>query len=182
MTHRLQLLERIYRLRIPLEAGTKRHYLELLTEVGVVRPSLLQALLEARNAVEYRDRKPPSKRRCREVADATWYFLRSTDSLVAYRHEDFRLAPSENGYLSDVYWMSIQITYGYRFKMEARGWIPAQLGSLAATPGWIRVNACDFGTRSERWANNPMHIDKQARDWWLKGGPSRRIPNCFDRF
>src|SRR5712675_1843727 len=56
MTHRVQSLEKIYRLRVPLQSGAKTHFLKLLAEVGIVRPLLLHALLEARNAVEYRDR------------------------------------------------------------------------------------------------------------------------------
>src|SRR5439155_7220801 len=89
LTHRVQWLEKIYRLRVPLQSGAKRHFLKLLADVGIVRPLFLQALLDARNAVEYGDRKPPSKKRCQELAESVWYFLRSTDPLVVYRRESF---------------------------------------------------------------------------------------------
>ena len=168
MTHRVESLEKTYRLRVPLQSGKKPHFLKLLAEVGIVRPLLLQALLEARNAVEYRDRKPPSKRRCEELAESVWYFLRSTDRLVVHRRVCFCLNPLEDGYPSDTYFLEFDVRYGSRFRMNVRGVIPTNMASLTPISGGLRVDAHDFGSMLKQSPNNSNQSDKEDR-WRLMG-------------
>lgn len=169
LTHRVQLLERLYKLRFPLAAGAKRHFLEILSQVRVVRPTFLHALLEARNSVEYRDRKPPSARRCRELSDAVWYFLRSTDPLVLNRRDDFELTRSEDENGNYVYWLQFRIKFSKAFRMKVKGWIPAALGSLDARNGWLKVEAEKLRVRSAHWSDDSEHGDKKIDDWWVEG-------------
>ncbi len=169
VTHRTQLLEKLYRLRVPLQAGAKKHFIELLAQVGIVRPSFLRALLAARNAVEYRDRKPPSRWRCQEMADAVWYFLRSTDPLVLTRRDYFELSPSEDGYPDETYGFGVHVRYSSRFRFEISGWSPRDLVSLLPKAGWLEVRADEFYTKQERWKNEPMHADKKDEDCWFSG-------------
>lgn len=175
LTHRLQLIEKIYQLRAALEAGRKKPFLELLAEVGVVRPTLLRALLEARNAVEYRDRRPPSKKRCLELADSVWYFLRSTDPLVSVKRSYTEVGPTEDGYLTDVYSLSFSITYSRRFRIAVHGWLPNELVSLQEQ-SWWRIEADDFGIKADRWSASPHHEDKKDTDYWFRG----TMPNVRD--
>lgn len=168
LTHRIQVLDQVYRLRIPLDAGEKKPFLELLAQIGAVRPTLLKALLEARNAVEYNDRRPPSKKRCQELADSVWYFLRSTDTLVTVQRSDIELTPPEDGNLPEVYHAGFRIIYSRRFRVEFSGWFPEELVSFKEKSWWA-VEAEDYGTKVERWGTSPLHQDKKASDIWVRG-------------
>ena len=53
--------------------------LERLEAVGLARPFLIRRLFDLRNDIEHRDAAPPDLDRCLELADVTWYFLKSTD-------------------------------------------------------------------------------------------------------
>jgi hypothetical protein len=54
--------------------------LERLEQVGLARRFLIKQLFELRNDIEHKDASPPGAERARELVDATWYFLRTTDS------------------------------------------------------------------------------------------------------
>ncbi|MFT3831523.1 MAG: hypothetical protein QM691_17645 [Opitutaceae bacterium] len=169
LTQRVQLLEKLYGLRGPLEAGAKRPFVELLAEIGVVRPTFLKALLDARNDIEYRDRKPPPQKRCQELADALWYFLRSTDHIALQLRSDFQLTPTNKGFVEETYWLHFDIRYGSRFRLKANGWIPASLVSRSPRENWLEMQVAGFHTKKERWSQSPDHGDKADDDLWVIG-------------
>jgi hypothetical protein len=167
LTHRLHLFERIYNLRGLASVGKKHSYLTILAEFGVVRPFLLQRLLRVRNAIEYRDVIPPSAARCGEFIDVTWYFLRSTDSLLSVQRAGFILRSIDSSDAESPYWMSSDISYRPRFKATVTGWIPFELVFKSPQTSAIQFRG-DIHTRGQRWPKGE-HADKRPEDVWIDG-------------
>lgn len=92
INHRLQKIDSLYPIRqlFPDQNHNKR-FLQQLACLGLVRPVMLEKLIEIRNSVEHSDREPPDQIRCMEFLDLVWYFLRSTDRLVINIITDFEL-------------------------------------------------------------------------------------------
>ena len=57
----------------------KNRKLEKLEQLDIVKPLLINKLLEIRNGIEYNGTTPPSQKECEELIDIVWYFYRSTD-------------------------------------------------------------------------------------------------------
>lgn len=165
LTHRLQLLEKLYGLRRIAESGKSRPYLQILAEFGVVRPVLLERLLRVRNAIEYRDAQPPTVARCKEFVDLLWYFLRSTDAILSLQRTDIQLSPTprEN---DPTFWCSPYVKYKPSLKLEISGWIPSELFFKSAVNEGIPFQG-QFYTRGEKWPE--QHLDKKETDIWLYG-------------
>ncbi|WP_436323333.1 hypothetical protein ACSEYT_06935 [Vibrio cidicii] len=82
INHRLQAIERIYKIsKLPLEISSKR-VLDRYEYLGLIRPMVLNELIKVRNVIEHQDQTPPDKEKCIYYIDIVWYFLKSTDSLV----------------------------------------------------------------------------------------------------
>lgn len=64
---------------------SKKQILEKYQDYGLIRPSILKDLFEVRNLLEHEDSEPPQTDKCRYYIDITWYFLKSTDSLLQMR-------------------------------------------------------------------------------------------------
>jgi hypothetical protein len=63
--------------------GTKpKKILDQLEYFGIIRPLMLNRLIEIRNSVEHEYVSPPELDRCKELVEFVWYFLRSTDVLA----------------------------------------------------------------------------------------------------
>ncbi|EJL6392475.1 hypothetical protein NMR79_003933 [Vibrio vulnificus] len=82
INHRLQAIERIYKIsQLPLDISSKR-VLDRYEFLGLIRPMVLNELIKVRNVIEHQDETPPLKEKCVYYIDIVWYFLKSTDSLV----------------------------------------------------------------------------------------------------
>lgn len=82
INHRLQAIERIYKIsKLPLEISAKK-VLDRYEHLGLIRPMILNELIKVRNVIEHQDETPPEKQRCIYYIDIVWYFLKSTDALV----------------------------------------------------------------------------------------------------
>lgn len=57
----------------------KNRKLEKLEQLDIIKPLLINKLLEIRNGIEYNGKSPPTQRECEELIDIVWYFYRSTD-------------------------------------------------------------------------------------------------------
>ncbi|MCW3044931.1 MAG: hypothetical protein JWL57_3089 [Actinobacteria bacterium] len=91
--HRVEILKKVYELRrIPI-ADKPRDDIELLQYLGIIRPLMLRTLVEVRDSFEHEYLPPPSRERCRELAEIVWYFLRSTERLVHAVPVEFALSP-----------------------------------------------------------------------------------------
>ena len=91
---------------LPFPAQKKT--LEKFQFYGTIRPALLKEIFEIRNSIEHMDSMPPSLDECRRYIDFVWYFLKSTDSLLAMRcdevifwseseHRSLRFCPEFDG-------------------------------------------------------------------------------------
>ena len=92
-----------------------------MAEVGIIRPLLLKTLLNARNDVEYNDVKPPSVERCREFAEAVWYLLRSTDSILEVGHTEVAFRRDGESGDQPASWFCLEIEYKPKLKLLLRG-------------------------------------------------------------
>src|SRR6516165_6599061 len=62
----------------------KTSYYKILLDVQVILPIMRKHLIDIRNAISHDDtEKPPDLHRCRELAEFTWYYLKSTDHLLS---------------------------------------------------------------------------------------------------
>ena len=89
---RVKHLEELYGLSraFPKSIGM----LERLQAVDLARPLLIRQMFELRNDIEHNDAVVPTVERARELADATWYFLRATDSACSESPSDLVFSPA----------------------------------------------------------------------------------------
>lgn len=93
VAQRVRVLKEEYELRkLPIRSKPKDE-MELLTSLEIIRPFMLQRLIDIRNIVEHQDSRPPSVEECLMFADLIWYFLRSTDGLVHIKVDAILLQP-----------------------------------------------------------------------------------------
>jgi hypothetical protein len=86
--HRNRLLNEHYRFKAIPGVDPASKNLELLHIFGIARGSVLHLIRQLRNQVEHELHEPPDYELCSAYLDAVWYFLRSTDTLLAEITED----------------------------------------------------------------------------------------------
>jgi hypothetical protein len=93
IAQRISLLKETYALKNLARTARWRNVedLEVLANLGLVRPLLLRKLHAIRNAVEHENASPPSAEECRDFVELVWYFLKSTDSTVREIRSDYDL-------------------------------------------------------------------------------------------
>jgi len=95
---------------------------------------MLKALLDDRNEVEYADAKPPSLERCREFAEAVWYLLRSTDSLLKVGRTEVCFSKEGEDQDDSEYWFRLDIEYTPTLTLTLGGRFPPSLVSQERLP------------------------------------------------
>lgn len=162
LNQRLQVIEKNYKLRNCFGSSSKR-YLQLLEELSLIRPLLLQDLMEIRNDIEHKDKRPPNSKRCFELLDIVWYFLRATDRVIqvvgdslVYNHEN------------DVYWVNLGVTIKRKWTLTLRGWLPKEFILLQNKPDFIEIFADELNT-NEKWKHKGEHLDKKDTDLYFFG-------------
>jgi hypothetical protein len=148
---RVQHLEELYRFKwlfpqIPAS-------LDRLEAVGLARPFLIHQLVDLRNDIEHKDAKAPNAARSRELADVTWYFLKTTDYAckVVPRAVDLTEDPDgptsasnePRGFLTITVDSPLSETY------KVAGWVPLAWLADSAGPGWIRVTVESVRTKHD---------------------------------
>ncbi len=166
VNQRLKTIESSYHLKGKVFDGKPKHYLDLLACLGIIRPLLFHKLLKIRNAIEHEDTKPPSRKQCFELVDIVWYFLKSTDSLVAVQRSGWEVDT-----MNDKYGYNLEINWG-NGSIEISGWFPASLISETPREGFIKCVAKKRETKSD-FANDEekrkYHKNKSTTDTWLIG-------------
>jgi hypothetical protein len=116
---------------------------------------MLREVSEVRNLLEHHYKSPPPQRRCLELIEFAWYFLRSTDALSTSVLSDFVLHPNSAAADEDEW---VEVTYGPEtdWKCTVRGWVPAAYLSRSADLG-ITVNLNKLETAEEL-------VSRAARD------------------
>jgi len=167
LNHRLKVIEVNYNLKNLKYKNMPKGYLELLEEYGLIKPFMIKKLMEIRNDIEHNDAKPPSKVRCRELHDITWYFLKSTDRLIYYITESFELNPHKKSKLSKKYGGTLEIDNVTK-DMKLRGWFPLEYLSEFKSENSIEI-ICSTINNGEYWKNkdNKYHRDKTKDDIWI---------------
>jgi hypothetical protein len=130
---RLQHVEEIYCLAstFPKAVGA----LERLEGVGLAKPFLIRELFELRNDVEHKDATPPSQQRCGELADTTWYFLKTTDYPCKTAVSGVTLRCESGPYARDPnLWLSAQLQSDST-EIFLNGWLPVPLLHTKPLPG-----------------------------------------------
>lgn len=169
LNHRLQLIERLYQLKTLKFAEMPKGYLELLEKYGLARPYLIKKLMEIRNDIEHKDKKPPRVDRCRELLDVTWYFLKSTDKLVSTIPLDIELDPNYSNDLPEKYGCSIEVKFPKKdFKIS--GWFPINYVSKEPSKNSFKI-ICTTIHDGLYWKdkNEEYHKDKTSEDIWVLG-------------
>ena len=161
---RLKHLEGLYRFsHLPLGLRHKAT-LERLEMLGVVRPLLLRHLLDIRDAIEHKNHKAPTSRRCNELLDIAWYFLKSTDALVAQRPERVAFEHPNETRL----WACFDITWGKKPKFRISGWFAPPEVSTVVFPHSILVQAAAFHG-AEQFESSSHHGNTLETDRWVAG-------------
>lgn len=136
---RSEALRSVYKMKALPITGFPNKQFEQLCELGIIRPLLLDSLLEVRRLVEHRGDKPPPKKRCQELAEFAWYFLRATDVYVT------RVT---NGMIAILDWkptyeVSVSISPNDDWKIEIDGTLPKGTFSINPRPEWHEIKATE---------------------------------------
>ncbi|MDW5444317.1 hypothetical protein [Polaromonas sp. SM01] len=139
---RLQHLEDLYEFQgmFPKSVGS----LERLEEVGLARPFLIKQLFDLRNNIEHNDAPPPSAERTRELVDATWYFLRTTDYACKLRPDGVMLRSAEDGSFPPEQWLEITVIRDQPQRFNIGGWVSLDLISDHEQPGFTPIEVSIF--------------------------------------
>jgi hypothetical protein len=133
---RVRLLAETYNVaQLPLSEKPAGR-LEALAYLDVVRPLMLERLNEIRNVVEHEDAVPPDDTRCGELIEFSWYFLRSTDTLVRAVCDLFLLQPTEEA--NPEHWIEVKVTLPV-WRFDLRGWLDESLVSTTPVDGWLKL-------------------------------------------
>lgn len=81
INYRLKALVTVYRLDM-LPVAPVKAPLQRFREYGLVRPSLINDIMNIRNQIEHHDAPAPDRQACMHSVDIVWYFLKSTDELI----------------------------------------------------------------------------------------------------
>lgn len=128
---RVRLLDARYSFKsIPIK-HKPADVLGLLEFVGLIRPRMLQKLIDIRNAVEHEDAEPPDRDTCEVFIDFTWYFLKSTDFITQRVIDRITFTDSDNGC-----WVELWISPPDRWLPRLRGWIPSSVLSEEPKDLW----------------------------------------------
>jgi len=146
---RVRMLNDLYSFRsIPIR-DKPSDTLNLLEFVGVLRPLMLQKLIDIRNTVEHEDAAPPDQEACQVFCELTWYFLRSTDRLTRLVVKDLELRPPDE---DPNYWLTLHAGPEYNWVPKLWGWITPNLISDVPKEHWMASLVGKIETREEAFA------------------------------
>ncbi len=151
---------------VPIRTKPTGH-LDLLQYFGVVRPMMAKKLISIRNSVEHQDTIPPVEDEMRELAEFTWYFLRSTDDILRRMPSgltfDSAYMDSEEREEQTVppYRLLVDVGPNARSGWAAwiHGYVPASLLSTSPVDDYMALDLDSVETRKERQK-------RQDREWW----------------
>ncbi|MDM5332124.1 hypothetical protein QUF56_02575 [Ureibacillus composti] len=126
LNSRLKNIEEIYKFKLMDYEVKPKGYLETLEIFGIIRPSIVKKLLIIQNDIEHNDVKPPSLDRCLELLDITWYFLKSTDSIVQISRSEVQFELCSIYELSS-YYIIISYDFDKGGPFTIKGWIPSEI-------------------------------------------------------
>lgn len=168
LDRRLKLIEDIYSFRSIDQKYKNFGYLELLEQYDIVRPFLMKNLMQIRNDIEHNDVHPPHLDRCKELVDAVWYFLKSTDTLVSLERNDFEFNLYDNDGNDTHYGYSVTLDFKNKSDIKIHGWFPNELIYTKKKDNALYIELERMDTYEE-WKNIPYHNNKLISDIWIIG-------------
>ena len=164
--HRLRLLDEIYEFRrIPI--GNKPSgNLELLNYLGIVRPKMVQKLVEIRNSVEHEDADPPDEEACFDFLEFTWYFLRSTDLLVRRPIRSIALHSPGDELEREYYRAGIEFHPKGNWIPKLTAWVVPSMTSEQPVNDWLALKVEERLTRGAFMATQGKPSDPTGWDLW----------------
>jgi hypothetical protein len=143
IAHRLSRLNATYKFRNIKHPKKPKGLLEQLEFFGLIKPVMLIQIAAIRNSIEHQFKKAPTKKRCQELLDFAWYFLRSTDNLL--------LSPLSNLVIEHSigqYYIHLSIMVGPDDNWDSLylgGHIPACFCSITEKLDWIHLKILQAG-------------------------------------
>lgn len=134
--------------------------LELLEYLGLIRPFMLQRLIEIRNAVEHRDTPPPTVEELRIFLDFAWYFLRSTDNNLRSLIEEFNLEPEE----FSPYGVEITLSSNTNWIPKIRASVEPSMLSIEQKDGWLLIYTIKTETRQQVLEKSPRGTELAGKN------------------
>jgi hypothetical protein len=113
VNHRLKGIRTTYNIDCLPSISGRKQILERLQEFGIVRAAIIKDLFDIRNLIEHEDSEPPKLKQCRHYADVIWYFLKSTDNLVDFRHDEIRFLHEDA-----TQFVEVQIRYSSNWSID----------------------------------------------------------------
>jgi hypothetical protein len=168
VAHRLRLLDGIYEFRrIPI-VNKPSDNLELLNYLGIVRPKMVQKLVEIRNSIEHEDTDPPNEEACFDFLEFIWYFLRSTDLLVRRLIRSIALNPPEDALERDYYYVGIEFDPKGSWIPKLTAWVVPSMTSEQPVNDWLTLKVGETHTRGVFMATQGKPV--KPRRWDLFRG------------
>lgn len=168
LNYRLKSLENCYFFRKMPVFPKGQKFLEFLETLNIVRPFMLKQLMEIRNDIEHNDAKPPSYKRCKELLDVVWYFLKSTDPLLKNIYDNLYFEKSDKGILSN-YSLVIDFQKDKNWKTDIRGWIPQKAIYLKEEKDTIKIKLNEIHTKNKNQQIRKIHNRRKDTDLYIKG-------------
>jgi hypothetical protein len=163
--HRIRLLDDVYEFRrIPIK-GKPSGSLELLNYFGIVRPKMVQKLIDIRNAVEHEDVDPPNEEQCLDFLEFTWYFLRSTDLLVRRPIQNIALDPPEDELDPEYYGAGIELSPDKGWIPKLTAWVKSDMLSSQPVDNWLSLKVEKTDTREALMLKEGKPIDPTGWDF-----------------
>ena len=169
LNQRLKFIEYVYSLKQLASKSSPKGYLEYLETFKLVRPLMLKKLMTIRNDIEHNDVEPPAMGRCLELLDLTWYFLKSTDSILSIQRSDLLFIDLTDEGEETQYSFSVRIDYDLNHQLKISGWFPPEYILEEETSEHSKIVVEIMHTKEEKWSNEEHHKDKLETDIWVVG-------------
>lgn len=132
--HRKGAIDKHYALKHLPISGLPKDPLRRLAFFGIVKPIVLDTLVDIRNSIEHSNGRPPGLERCKEMVEFVWYFLRSTDPHIRSIPDTYILGTDETDDPKG-YWTHIHTGPSNNWKIETRGWLPDSMITISEKAG-----------------------------------------------
>lgn len=177
LNSRIKQFEKVYKITSLFEKSNNQ-YLQLLEQLGLIRPLLIKQLMEIRNEIEHKDKKPPKIERCLEFLDIVWYFLKTTDTYMRVQTNSFTLHPVEYYFSNseETYWIETKIRIYRTWRIECRGWLPQDFFEKVNAPDSIEILGSELHS-PQKWKEKGEHLEKSESDRFFSGS----IVNTVDK-
>jgi hypothetical protein len=158
--HRIKRISRSYNFKNMNNLGLPNEYIQRMAYFDLIKPSMIDVILKIRNLIEHHYDKPPDAKRCEELSDFVWYFLKATDYHSKFKTTSVILdCDYEPGY-DPIYWLGIDCSYPYQWQnLSIYGWLHPEHIELDNSKGF-QVKLNKFTPKLESLRSNYLEYDE----------------------